>query len=312
MSSYYHYEEELIGVGMQLGEIALYAGTILRDGLRDGPSPCGPRNVFVFSREEEGILDLDLQFWDNTLKVSVHEDYYVFLRNEQGDFIQQISGPAKPVIVANIGAKAIRVNTLLGKYLIPAGAMFRLDRDTPLQRERKKVLLTFSDEAEQTQFLQSALMLDGGRWKPLNICADMDKVKVRDGSFTVQTLTLRSRGDNDVKLEDPPVESDYEVYFRSMTDWFEVRFAGVGMKDEGLGRKHHTFSPIQNKIYDFQRLRQAPATKLMHQCTARLPGLEELDGRFEDGRKEKAPAKSSALRKFLDYAPDDADTPEVK
>ena len=102
-------------------------------------------------------------------------------------------------------------------------------------------------------------------------------MKVRDGSFTAQTLTLRSRGDNDVKLEHPPVESDYEVYFRSMTAWFEVRFAGVGMKDEGLARKHHAFSLKRNEIYDFQRLRQAPSTKLMRRCTARLPGLEELE-----------------------------------
>lgn len=313
--NYYYYEEELIGAGMQLGELAIYTGIVL-DGLRGGPCTCDhSSNAYVYWREEEGIQELDTRFQDNVLEASVQEDHYVFLRNESGNFIQQVSGPAKPVVMANIGAGAIRVDTPLGKFLIPAGAVLRLDRDAPLQREKKKVLLTFSDEIGCGNGLGSALILEGGRWKPLNICADNGLVKIEDGAFTIQTLTPDGGSylSLSVTLKDPPLDSDHEIYLRSTAaPWFRVRFAGVGMKDEGLARVHHTFRLEQNEIYDFQRLRQTPATELMRQCTAHLPGLEELDGRPEDGETEGTLANGPALRGLLDPVPDCADASDTK
>lgn len=312
MSSYYaNFTKELAAVGIKPDELALYTGSV-RSGLRGGPSESDSRNAYTYWWQENGFQELNACFLYNELETSIKGEQYIFLRNEAGNFIRQVSGPAKPVVIGNIGAEAVRVDTLLGKFLVPAGTVLRLDRDAPLQREKKKVLLTFFDKAGCENHLESALVLEGGHWKPLNICADRNGAKVRDGSFTVQTLTLRSRGDNDVKLEDPPVESDYEVYFRSMTTWFEVRFAGVGMKDEGLARKHHTFTLKQNKIYDFQRLRQAPSTKLMRQCTARLPGLEEVDGRPGDGQGEETPADWPALCELPAPSSDGADTPDIK
>lgn len=314
MSSYYlYYEEELIRIGMQPGEIAIYTGAVL-DGLYGGPSAySNPSSTYVYWLENGDIQELDSQFQDNVLEVSIHEEHYVFLRSGSKNFIRQISGPAKPVIMGNIGAEAIRVDTPLGKFLVPAGTVLRLDRDAPLQREKKKVLLTFSDEAGRENYLKSALILEGERWRPLNACASGDLVKIKDGAFTVQTLTVNSHGrfGIDVTLNDPPDCPDYELYLRSTSAWLKVCFAGVGMKDEGLTRVHHTFSMKRNEIYDFQRLRQTPATELMGQCTARLPGLEELDDRSGNGQGETAPADRPALRELPDPSPGDADTPDI-
>lgn len=272
MSIYYaHFSEELMGAGIQPGELAIYTGTV-RDGLRSGPSTRDSSNAYVYCWQGEYAQDLGVRFQDGILEVSTHEAHYVFLRNESGNFLQQVSGPAKPVVIGNIGADAIRVNTPLGKFLVPAGTILRLDRGAPLQREKKKVLLTFSDDTRQESGLKSALILEGERWRQLNICAKYQMTVVNDGAFTVQTLAMEGS-----TLKDPPCDSDYEVYLRTADNWSVVHFDGIGMMDEGLTRVKWDFGLQKDKIYDFQRLRQAPTIWLMRQCTVRLPGLEELD-----------------------------------
>lgn len=50
-------------------------------------------------------------------------------------------------------------------------------------------MLTYADRDCHETLLESALLLDGGRWRPLNICAGDGSVQIRDGSFAAQTLT---------------------------------------------------------------------------------------------------------------------------
>lgn len=311
MSTYYaHFNEELMGAGIQPGELAIYTGTV-RDGIRSGPSTGDSSNAYVYCWQGEDVQDLGVRFQDGILEVSAHEDHYVFLRNGSGNFLQQVSGPAKPVVIGNIGADAIRVNTPLGKFLVPAGAMLRLDRGAPLQREKKKILLTFSDDTRRESSLKSALILEGERWRPLNICAKYQMAVVKDGAFAVQTLTTEG-SDVYMTLKDPPCDSDYELYLRSTGNWYVVHFDGIGMMDEGLTRVERDFVLHENVIYDFQRLRQAPTIKLMRQCTARLPGLEELDagpGALcpKEGRAEGTPDESPRFRQLPDSGADSSD-----
>lgn len=307
MSTYYaHFNEELMGAGIQPGELAIYTGTV-RDGIRSGPSTGDSSNAYVYCWQGEDVQDLDVRFQDGILEVSAHEDHYVFLRNGSGNFLQQVSGPAKPVVIGNIGADAIRVNTPLGKFLVPAGAMLRLDRGAPLQREKKKILLTFSDDTRRESSLKSALILEGERWRPLNICAKYQMAVVKDGAFTVQTLAMEGS-----TLKDPPCDSDYEVYLRTADNCSVVHFDGIGMMDEGLTRVERDFVLHEDVIYDFQRLRQAPTIKLMRQCTVRLPGLEELDagpGALcpKEGRAEGTPDESPRFRQLPDSGADSSD-----
>lgn len=275
-------DQELIRVNIMEGEIALYTGTI-RDGLRTGPTANGDGfcKAYVYRWAEGCVEDICTDFMTDyigahVLDFTAGEDRYIFVRNETGTYLRQILGPDKPVVVGNIGAEAIRVDTLMGKFVVPAGTVLRLDQSAPLQRERQKVLLNFACENGGSSPLKSALLLEAGRWRPLNICASKDLIQVKDGAFSVQEL--RSHGMHHVKLCDPPDDPDYEIYFRLTADWsLQVQFAGLGAKDEGLTRTQYELHPTENVIYDFQLLRRAPTAALMAQCTAQLPCLEAVD-----------------------------------
>lgn len=281
---YAHTERELPCAGVQPDDLVIYIGTIRdRDKLLDGPtsSDCSSK-AYAYRWTGDEAEDIDVDFTvDSTesciLDITAGVEHYAFLSNEVRSFLRQVSGPEKPVMVANIGADAIRVDTFLGKYSIPAGMILRLDENAP-RRENKTVLLTFADQRPMGSPLKSAMLLDGARWRPLNICVSggspVKSIQVKDSAFAVQTLAYNIHG-SVIKLKDPPNDPDYEIYFRCPTDWgLKVQFAGLGMKEEGLIRKHIHFSPEPGAIYDFQKLRQAPTVALMEQCTAQLPGLE--------------------------------------
>ena len=134
---------------------------------------------------------------------------------------------------------------------------------------------------------------------------------VKDGAFTVQTLAMEG-SDVYMTLKDPPCDSDYEVYLRCTDNWSVVHFDGTGMMDEGLTRAGWDFTLQKDVIYDFQRLRQAPTIRQMRQCTAQLPGLEELDAGpgalcSEEGRAEGTPDESSRFRQLPDSGADPSD-----
>lgn len=232
------------------------------------------------SAEELGIDSTADDDGSLVMGITSGTERYVFLLNKARTFLRQTSGPEKPVVVANIGADVIRVDTFLGKYSVPAGTVLRLNESAP-QREKKKVLLTFADigRLRTGSLLESATLLDGGLWRPLITYADGGHIQIRDGSFVVQTLSYSEFGyKSTVTLKDPPVDPDYEIYFRCPTDWGpEVRFAGIGMKDEGLTRKHHSFIPKRGVIYEFQKLCNISAPAMTEQCTAQLPELDGAD-----------------------------------
>lgn len=304
MSITYHAytARELPKAGIEDGEIAIYTGTI-RGGLCGGPttSDCA-RAVYVY-RWVDGCGAGDVAT-DSTgdgdgphvLDFTAGTDHYVFARNGARTFLRQLSGPAKPVVVGNIGADPIRVDTKMGKFMVPAGTVLRLDRNTPFQRERKKVLLTFGGRGDRENLVESALVLEDGRWRPLNICASDGIIQIKDGPFVVQTLAC-ARCPSTVTLKDPPSDPDYEIYFRRTAHlWPKVRFAGLGMKDEGLTRKHHDFHPNGDVIYDFQKLRQAYTEAQMRQCTAQLPGLEGQNAPPEQNVPWPEPLEDKTVR----------------
>ncbi|MDE6591303.1 MAG: hypothetical protein K2K53_13390, partial [Oscillospiraceae bacterium] len=166
----------------------------------------GPPNACIYGWEGNRAEEIDSEFvkWSSgsyLLDVTAGPDHYMFLRNKAGALLRQVSGPEKPVVIGNVGAEPMRVDTRMGKFEIPAGTLARLDRDAPFQREPKKVLLTQGQHGGK-YLLESALLLDGGRWKPLNICICASSIQVKDGPFVVQTL--RWRDNRDYYLEDPP------------------------------------------------------------------------------------------------------------
>ena len=292
--TYYAYaERELPYAGVQPDDLVIYTGTI-RDSLLNGPTSvsCSSKayayrwmgdwaeEINIDFTEETHILDAISGTKDDggyhVLDITSGAGHYVFLLNKARTFLRQVFGPKKPVVVANLGADAIRVDTFLGKYSIPSGTVLRLDESAP-QREKKSVLLTFGEKQRVGSPLESAMLLDGVRWRSLITYANDSSIQVKDGPFVVQTLTYHGC-ESGVTLKDRPVDSDYEIYFRYSTQWGpKVRFAGLGMKDEGLNRKHRHFYPECGVIYDFQKLCQAPTIALMKQCTVQLPGSEDAD-----------------------------------
>lgn len=306
MNNYYSFfGRELPKTGIRTGELALYLGTVTK-GFCAVPSNCEDRrNVYVYLWKDGSSEDLGVRFVyeemqvDNVergsyvLKVEVADERWVFLRNDRGDRIRQVAGPAKPVVIMNIGAETVWVDTFLGKYSVPAGTCLRLEENTP-QREKKKVLLTVDGSSSEggSSAKMSALILDGERWRPMNICAggmmeggsrSRGSEQILDGTFVVQTFSRL--GWAKVILDDMPSDPDHEIYIRSMRDGSEgaeMHFYGVGMRDDGLGRKKQSLRFQKGIIYDLQKLRQAPTLELMEECTAELPYLEQLGTSTEE------------------------------
>lgn len=285
MSSTYYADtrRELPKTGIQPDEIAIYLGTV-RDGLRDGPSLVeNKQSAYVYRWTGDEAEEIDAEFVEDGIGASVLDftagtDRYTFIRNGAKNYLKQFDGPIKPIVIGNIGADPVRIATCLATFTLPAGTAFRLDLDAPVKWEPKKVLLTFSGRDSEFP-LESALLLEGARWRPLNICAKGSSFQIKDGPFVVQTLRY-TRYSNTVELENParlPLASDYLVYFRAVDSELCVCFTGCGMRDEGFCRKDHSFSPRRNVIYDFVELCKAPTASLMARCTAQLPGLECLD-----------------------------------
>lgn len=192
--TYYAYtERELPYAGVQPDDLVIYTGTIRDDRLNGPTSASCPSKAYAYRWTGDEAEEIYVYFTTDdvgspVMDITSGAEHYVFLLNEARTFLCQTSGPQKPVVVANIGADAIRVDTFLGKYSIPAGTVLRLDENAP-RREKKTVLLTFAEKRRAGSPLESAMLLDGVHWRPLITCDIDGSIQIKDGPFVVQTLT---------------------------------------------------------------------------------------------------------------------------
>lgn len=282
---YYTYtEKEISRLEVQEGELAIYTGKVDPRQANGLSSDSGKRNVYVFlwkdgqPQERCAEFHLDRDGLD-VLDVSAGEEKYTFLRDHPSGYIRQIAGPAAPIVVANLGAIPLRVDTLLGKFTVHAGTILRLDENAP-QREKKTVLLTVS--SQQEQLLASAELWDGDAWRRLNIReepADANEERgltVLDGSAIVQYMSVNSK--REIWMMDAPEpDPDYEICVTAQTGGLvTLRFDRADYREGRVVQRARTIFCTrwgEPAAYDLQKLRESRTAAEAYRCSVKLPGL---------------------------------------
>lgn len=310
--TYYSYEKkELSQAGIQEGGLAIYTGTMNPRQTHNLSPNSNSSNAYVYLWQDGRPLELNACFQCDragldVLEVQAGEEKYTFLRDKPSGYIRQMTGPAKPVIVANLGAIPLRVDTFLGKFTVHAGTMLRLDENVP-RRGKKKVLLTVSSQYERP--LKSAELWDGGVWRHLNICegasnayADRSFI-VRDGSAIVQYMEVNSKREI-LMMDAPEPDPDYEIYITGQIgDWVTLCFNRTDYRDGQVVRRARTVSFTdwgEQVVYDLQRLRESQTQNAANQCTAGLPGLPPEGETYPAPEKRARPLISDRLKEFLE------------
>lgn len=291
---YYMYraEEELPQCGIQEGELAIYTGTLNPRQPKALSHDADTQNAFVFLWRDGRPQKLNGDFQHDradidVLEVRTEAGEYTFLRDEPSGYVRQISGPAEPIVVANLGAIPLRVDTFLGKFTVHAGTMLRLDESAP-QREKKEVLLTVG--ARRNWPLESAELWDGLSWRRLNICEQYSSIgrelAVLDGSAVVQYITVQYYEDSDrywlVMKDSPEPDPDYEIYITGIGLTYrdaQLRFNRSEYRNGQAVQRVWKISFLrwgEPVIYDLQKLRESLTQSAADQCTAELPGREAV------------------------------------
>lgn len=286
--TYWSYtERELSQLDLQENELAIYTGTI--NPRRSGTLSPGvkSKNAYVYIWQNGRPQELDACFRQagvglDVLDIQTGEEEYTFLRDELSGYIRQISGPAKPITVANLGAIPLRVDTFLGKFMVYAGVALRLDENAP-QREKKKVLLTVSSQFSHP--LKVAELWDDTSRQRLNIRREPFAdgrgrcFAVLDGSAIVQYLEVNEKQDILV-LDSPEPDPDYEMYVASQFgDRVTLRFNRSDYRDGQVVQRSRTIydsgwgEPV---IYDIQKLRESLTQDAVRQCTAEFPEAPDI------------------------------------
>lgn len=282
MNYYTHTDKELSQAGIQEGWLAIYTGTVNpRQADRLNYNSDGS-NAYVYLWQDGRPLELDVCFQRDgagldVLEVRAGEEEYAFLQDRPSGYMRQVAGPAKPIIVANFGAIPLRVDTFLGKFIVHAGTMLRLDENAP-QREKKKILLTVSSQYERP--LKSADFWDGGAWRPLNICEGASNAgegrsfTVRDGSAIVQHMVVNEKREF-LMMDAPEPDPDYEIYVTAQVgDKLTLCFDRRDYRDGQVVQRSRTVafgSWGQPLAYDLQKLRESRTEKEVYLCRAELP-----------------------------------------
>lgn len=283
--NYFSYQDkEMSQAGIQEGELAVYTGTVnprQADGLFPDP---GKSNAYVYLWQDGQKLELGKQFsQDGVLDVQVGEETYTFLRDGPSGYIRQTAGPAAPIVVANIGAIPLRVDTFLGKFTVHAGIMLRLDGNAP-RREKKKVLLTIGSQCGGP--LEGAELWDGGAWRRLNIREDPvaddreRRLAVLDGSAIVQYMSVNGKGEI-LMMDAPEPDPDYEIYLTSQAgEWVRLRFNRTDYQDGQVVPRARSifFGKVGEPVaYDLQKLRESRTEAEAYHCLAGLPAGWEAE-----------------------------------
>lgn len=289
MTYYSCTDKELAQFGIQEGELAIYTGTVNSRQPATLSPGVNSKNAYVYIWQDGRPRELDACFQCGSagldvLEIQTDAEEYTFLRDKPSGYIRQIEGPAKPVTVANIGAIPLRVDTFLGKFMVYAGSMLRLDENAP-RREKKKVLLTVSSRYDQP--LKSAEIWDGVIWQRLNIREEPfvpgvgGRFAVLDSSAIVQYMEINEKREI-LMMDSPESDPDYEIYVSvAVSDWVTLRFNRTDYRDGQVVQRSRKIpygvwgEPV---IYDLQKLRESLAHNAVRQCTAELPGVPD---RFE-------------------------------
>lgn len=310
MTYYTHTEGELKELGVREGELVIYTGTV-NPRQSDSLSPrADSKNAYVYIWQDGQTRELDARFLNDSagldvLEAQTGEEEYTFLRDKPSGYIRQISGPAKPVTVANIGAIPLRVDSFLGKFTVHAGTMLRMDENAP-RREKRKVLLTVSSRYDHP--LQSAELWDGISWRRLNIReepfvpGDGCRFAVLNSKAIVQYMEVNEKREI-LMMDSPEPDPDYEIYIcAAASDWVTLRFNQTDYRDgQVVQRSRIPYGGWgESVIYDLQKLRESLTQNAVRQCIVELPGLQN---QREPGptleRRTRRP-DSEKLRKFLD------------
>lgn len=312
-------KKEISRLEVQEGELAIYTGTV-DPRQANGLSPdSGKRNAYVFLWKDGQPQELYAEFHLDrygldVLDVSAGEEKYTFLRDHPSGYIRQIAGPAAPIVVANLGAIPLRMDTLLGKFTVHAGTILRLDENAP-QREKKTVLLTVSSQQEQP--LTSAELWDGNTWRRLNIReepADANEERsltVLDGSAIVQYMSVNSK--REIWMMDAPEpDPDYEICVTAQTGGLvTLRFDRTDYREGRVVQRARTIfctrwgEPV---AYDLQKLRESRTAAEAYLCSAKLPGLPAGWEADFDLTEQGGPPAGSGPQAFLEDE-DGADAP---
>lgn len=317
-------DKELLQVGIQEGELAVYTGTVNPRQADHLGRDTHRRNAYTYLWQDGQPLELDAQFsrdrvGPDILDVQAGEEKYTFLRDGPSGYIRQTAGPAAPIVVANIGAVPLRVDTFLGRFTVQAGTMLRLDEKAP-RREKKKIVITLSSDCEQP--LKSAELWDGTRWRRLNIreepftAGEVQSFTVLDGSAIVQQAAVNGKGEL-LMMDSPEPDADYEIYVTVQAwGWVTLCFDRRDYQDGRVVQRVRTISPIRDGeavAYDLQKLRESRTEAEGYACLAKLPGPPAEGEARPAPRKRMCPRTSEKLKAFLEIedAPDRPDTSAV-
>lgn len=313
MTYYSHTEKELARFGIQEGELAIYTGTRNPRTANTLSPGVNEKNAYVYLWQDGQPRELDTSSRHDRAGLDVFDlqtggEEYIFLRDKPSGYIRQVSGPAKPVVVANIGAIPLRVDTCLGKFTVYAGTILRLDENAP-QREKKKVLLTVSSLYDHP--LLSAELWDGISWRRLNIREEpfsiggRHRLAVLDGSAIVQYMEVSGKREI-LMMDSPEPDPDYEIYVTTQ-GWDEATlcFNRSDYRDGRVVQRKRTIAygiVSAPGVYDLQKLKETQTQSAMHQCIIELPGMGELPAEGETGlppKRRRRPLISDKLRDFL-------------
>lgn len=330
--TYYSYtKKESSQLDLQENELAIYTATTNPRNPGTLSPGTNSKNVYVYIWQDGQPRELDACFRRDrvgldVLEVRAGEEEYSFLRDQPSGYIRQVSGPARPITIANLGAIPLRVDTLLGKFVVHAGSALRLDENTP-RREKKKVLLTVSSRFDQP--LKSAEIWDGTSWRRLNIreepfaANEGHRFAVLDGNAIVQSLEVNRKREI-FMMDSPEPIPDYEIYiFAEASDWVTLRFSRTDYRDGRVVRRSRTIPHSrwgEAVIYDLQKLRESLVQSSVGQCTADLLEVLELrgltaeallpDNRTENfALKRRRPLNSDKLREFLEIEDESGEQP---
>lgn len=332
MTYYSHTEQELERLGIQEGDLAIYTGTMNPRRTNTLSPNADRKNAYVYIRQDGQSQELDACFHRDgagldVLEVRTGGENYTFLRDQPSGYIRQVSGPERPITVANLGAIPLRVDTFLGKFTVHAGSALRLDESAP-RREKKKVLLVVA--SDYIHPLKSAAMWDGVSWRRLNIREELadvyesKRVDVLDGSAIVQHLEANVQMEIFL-MDSPEPDPDYEIYVTTQ-GWDEATlcFNQSDYRDGRVVQRKRTIAygiVSAPGVYDLQKLKETQTQSAACQCIIELP--KALDGfkpplarqeetSFLDDRtvefapEKRRPMVSDKLRKFLE-SEDEAD-----
>lgn len=306
--TYHSYTKgELERLGIEDGELAIYTGMLNPRHFETLTPGAHKRNVYVYLWRDGKPQEQDACFQQDRAGLDVLEIQdggYAFLRDKPSGYIRQMSGPAKPITVANLGAFPLRVDTFLGKFTVRAGSILRLS-ESVYKREKKKVLLTITSEHNNP--VKSAELWDGFSWYRLNIrkessiSCESNCLAVLDDNAIVQYMEVNRKREI-LMMDSPEPNPDYEIYISVQSgDWVTLRFDRNDYRDGRVVQRKRTISrnrwdkPV---VYDLQKLRETQTQNAVDQCIAELPSIS-IPANKEEPCPRRQELFNSKLKEFL-------------